>query len=167
VCATARATAAELDLDLDHVTVIHADAGSSSTYAGTPRADVVVMSGVFWYFGRRDLRRTVRGFRQLCAPGAAVLFNFGSNPRFTLDRLRREFIRTGFREVTATRHDGRVGGVDGLVIVQRMTAEPEPLRPGRTWFRFRHGRAGPNPPMRRLVRATKTRVARVVRAVRR
>jgi ubiquinone/menaquinone biosynthesis C-methylase UbiE len=46
VCATARASIA--DLHLDHAEVVEADAGRSATYAALPRADVVVMSGVLY-----------------------------------------------------------------------------------------------------------------------
>ncbi len=76
-CDTARAFAAEHALA--DVTVIHGDAGLSDSYMGLPRADVVIFSGVVRYLSRRDLRRTAKSFRQVCAPSAAVVWTHGEH----------------------------------------------------------------------------------------
>jgi SAM-dependent methyltransferase len=160
MCATARATVAELRLP--RVEVVEADAGRSSTYAPLPRADVVILSGVFHHLGRRDLRRTARGLRQVCASDATVVWTLGGGLRCTVEDVRREFERAGFREIAVQTHRP-IRDTEGVVVVHRMTSPPEPLEPGRTWFRFRPAPLGPRARLHRLASATKRRAARLLR----
>ena len=160
VCAIARATAAELGLT--RVDVIEADAGLASTYVSLPRADLVVLSGVYRYLRRRDIRRTARGLRQLCASRATVLWTLGRGVRCTIDDVRREFERAGFEELAIRTHPF-IGNADGMVAVHRMTAPPEPLRTGATWFRFHRERDDLRARLRARIRVSRRGTARLVR----
>jgi hypothetical protein len=161
MCARARATAGELRLP--SVEVVEADAGRSSTYASLPRADVVVLSGVFRYLGRRDLRRTARGLRQVCASDATVIWTLGGGLRCTVEDVRRAFERAGFHEIAFRTHRP-IRDAEGVVAMHRMEAPPEPLQPNRTWFRFKFPdqSLGLRARLRRLASAAKRRAARLL-----
>jgi SAM-dependent methyltransferase len=160
MCETARATAAELRLT--GVDVVNADAGRSSTYVPLPRADVVVLSGVFRYLGRRDVRQTARGLRQVCASSATLIWTLGGGVRCTVDDVRRELERAGFREIAVRTHRP-IHDAEGVVAVHRMEAPPEPLQPGRTWFRFLPAPLSLRARLHRLAASARRHAANVLR----
>jgi hypothetical protein len=71
--------------------------------------------------------------RQLCAPGATVLWTRGAqNPDLGPD-IRRWFSEAGFDEVAC---EEWIEGTGMRVGVEQLTADPEPLRVGEPIFTF-------------------------------
>jgi len=133
-CEDARETVDELHLS--GVEVVTADAGRAATYAGFPRADIVVLSGVLHHLWRRDARRTVAGLRQVCAADATLIWTLGWAKGFGVDDFREELARAGFRELEVRSH-GTLREHEAFVGTHRMEGSPEPLERDQTWFRFR------------------------------
>jgi hypothetical protein len=132
----ARAEELARSAGLAGVDVVRADAGVTESYAGAVPADLVMLCGVFGNLSDADARWTIETTRQLCAPGARVVWTRG---RFA-DRdeveptlqLRAWFAEAGFAEVSLDAPDDSVYRV-GL---HRLVAPPEPLVLGRQIFTF-------------------------------
>jgi hypothetical protein len=125
------------DRGLAGVDVVRADAGVTQTYAGAVPAHLVMLCGVFGNLTDDDARWTIEASRQLCAPGAHVVWTRGrcrgrDDGVEPTDDLRAWFAEAGFEQVSLDRpHDTtyRVG-------VHRLVAPPEPLVLGRQLFTF-------------------------------
>lgn len=125
------------DHGLAGVDVVRADAGVTESYAGAVPADLVMLCGVFGNLTDDDARWTIEATRQLCAPGAHVVWTRGrcrgrDDGLEPSDDLRAWFAEAGFEEVSLDRPQDttyRVG-------VHRLMAPPEPLVLGRTLFTF-------------------------------
>lgn len=128
--AVARAAAAANGLtDLE---VVEGDAGAVDSYAGAVPADLVLFCGVFGNISREDVEATVRTLPQLCAPGATVIWTRGRQESDPTPAIRGWFGSAGFDEVSFEAPDD----VRWSVGVQRLTADPQPLVPGRRLFTF-------------------------------
>ncbi|MGH3343201.1 MAG: SAM-dependent methyltransferase [Carbonactinosporaceae bacterium] len=128
----AAAEAATQAAGLAQVVVRRADAGAVDAYLGAVPADLVLMCGVFGSIGDTDVRRTVGGLRQLCAPGATVVWTRSRRPPDLTPDIRRWFDGCGFAEVTFDAPADALHSVG----VHRLVAEPQAPVPGRVLFRF-------------------------------
>ena len=116
-----------------NVTVVQADAGMTSAYAGLVPADLVLLSGIMGNISAADIERLVQTSRQFCAPGATVLWTRGAQEPDLGPDIRRWFAEAGFAEVAC---DEEIEGTSMRVGVEQLTATPEPLRPGQPIFTF-------------------------------
>ena len=130
--ARARARVAELGLD-GAVEVRQADAGHTDAYLGAVPADLVVVSGVMGNISADDIHRLVRATREMAAPGATVLWTRGRMEPDLGPQIRAWFDEAGFASVRL--HDD-IEGTPMRLGVERLVADPEPLRPGRQLFTF-------------------------------
>lgn len=128
--AIARARADRLGLD---VSVLERDAGTTGSYVGLVPADLVLLSGIMGNITAEDIERLVHVSRQLCAPGATVIWTRGAQEPDLGPDIRRWFAETGFDEVSC---DEWIEGTGLRVGVERLAAEPEPLVPGQHIFTF-------------------------------
>lgn len=121
----ARTTAARVE-------VRQADAANSDVYAGAVPADLVLLCGVLGNISDADVRATVEATPQLCAPGAEVIWTRHRGEPDLTPAVRRWFEAAGLQEVAFVAPEEDRWSVG----VHRLVAEPRPLEPGRTWFRF-------------------------------
>lgn len=128
----ARSTVAGLGLT-DALQVREADAGSSDTYVGAVPADLVLVSGVMGNISSDDIRRLIHTTRELCAPGATVLWTRGHLEPDLGPEIRAWFAEAGFESEALLE---RIEGSPMRLGVERLVAEPVALRPGRRVFTF-------------------------------
>ncbi len=93
----ARRTATELGLD--GVEVVVADAGTLETYEALPRADVLLVCGVFGNISPDDVRRTVAALPLLVVAGGTVVWTRGTEDMDRTPQIREWFASSGFAEV--------------------------------------------------------------------
>ncbi|MHB1008008.1 MAG: SAM-dependent methyltransferase [Propionibacteriaceae bacterium] len=128
--AIARARTARLGLD---ISVLERDAGTTDSYIGLVPADLVLLSGIMGNITAEDIERLVHVSRQLCAPGATVIWTRGAQEPDLGPDIRCWFAETGFGEVSC---DEWIEGTGMRVGVERLDADPEPLVPGHRIFTF-------------------------------
>ena len=128
--AVARGWIDKLGVDID---VVEADAGTTSAYAGLVPVDLVLLSGIMGNISPADIERLVHVSRQLCAPGATVLWTRGAQDPDLGPDIRRWFGEAGFEEVAC---DEWIEGTGMRVGVEQLVADPEPLRVGEPIFTF-------------------------------
>jgi hypothetical protein len=116
-----------------NVTVVQADAGMTSAYAGLVPADLVLLSGIMGNISAADIERLVQTSRQFCAPGATVLWPRGAQEPDLGPDIRRWFAEAGFAEVAC---EEWIEGTGMRVGVEQLTVAPEPLRLGQPIFTF-------------------------------
>lgn len=123
----ARRAAAGLD-----VTVVAADAGLSTEYAGAVPADIALVCGVFGNVTDDDIRYTVGWLPRLCRRGATVIWTRHREPPDLTPAIRKWFAETGFTEVGFDIDD------DTWIAVgtHRFTGEPLQFQPGARLFEF-------------------------------
>lgn len=117
---------------LTDVEVAEGDAGAVDCYVGAVPADLLLFCGVFGNIRPEDVEATVRTLPQLCAPGATVIWTRGRQEPDPTPAIRGWFGSAGFDEVAFEAPDD----VRWSVGVHRLTADPQPLRPGRRLFTF-------------------------------
>jgi len=119
---------------LTRVEVVKADASSTSAYEPLVPADLLLVCGVFGNITDADIRTTVGALSSLCAPGATVIWTRYPRDPDLLPSVDGWFRDAGFELVSVeTGPDGRQFGVG----VHRLTALPQPYRPGVGLFTFR------------------------------
>lgn len=121
---------ADLGVDLD---VVHADAGLTDTYEGLVPSDLVLLSGIMGNISAEDIERLAHTSRQLCAPGATVIWTRGVRDPDLVPDIRRWFTEAGFEELSCVEW---IEGTGMRVGVNRLVVAPEPLVPGQTIFTF-------------------------------
>ena len=126
----ARRRIAHLGLAL---TVVESDAGTTDAYAGLIPADLLLLSGIMGNISAVDIERLVYLSRQLCAPGATLIWTRGAQVPDLGPDIRRWFEQAGFEEVSCTEW---IEGTSMRVGVNRLVAPPQPLRPGELIFTF-------------------------------
>ena len=129
LAARARRSAESLPARIE---VLEADAAQSDVYRESVPADLVLLCGIFGNVGDADVRTTVEASRQLCAPGAAVIWTRHRRDPDLTPSIRGWFADAGFEEIgfdAAEEPDWSVGA-------HRLVAEPRPLEPGGHWFTF-------------------------------
>lgn len=130
---SARASASRLQPG--DVTVIEADAGVSSAFAGVPRADLVILSGVLAHLSNDDRTRLVGFLPEVCAPDARLVWTIGTR----INAVRTIVARGGF-DVEARHAVLRWkwgGGVKHEIGVARLAIPPRTFVAGRRIFAFR------------------------------
>jgi hypothetical protein len=109
VAAAGRVAAAELGLT--EVDVVTGDAAVPAVFVGHLPAQVVLACGIFGNVGAVDIRATIRGLRQLTAPGATVLWTRHRKAPDLTPQIRSWFAEADFEEVAFDYEDGRSFGV--------------------------------------------------------
>ncbi|HEY6533814.1 MAG TPA: class I SAM-dependent methyltransferase family protein [Acidimicrobiales bacterium] len=108
------------------------DASASDNYDGLPRADLVIVSGVFGHLCPDDRRRVIAFLPEICRRGARVVITtYEVKPETTAD-LRAYFAECEFDE---TGWAVTPGGMFG-VMVHQLRGEARPLVPNTTLFTF-------------------------------
>lgn len=128
--ATARRRITDLDLALS---VVEADAGITDTYLGLPPADLLLLSGIMGNIAAGHIERLVHVSRQLCAPGATVIWTRGAQDPDLSPDIRRWFDQAGFEELSCK---AWVEGTQMRVGVNRLIESPQPLRASQDIFTF-------------------------------
>ena len=87
-------------IGLDHFEVVTGDASTSDAYAGLDPAELVIVSGLFGHIDDDDHDRLLAFLRQLCRPGASVVWTYTAlGPEQRVPKLRQRFVDQGFEEV--------------------------------------------------------------------
>lgn len=128
--AIARRRSMDLDLAL---TVVEADAGTTDTYLGLPPGDLLLLSGIMGNISAADIERLVHVSRQLCAPGATVIWTRGAQDPDLSPDIRRWFGQAGFEELSC---EEWIEGTQMRVGVNRLMGPPQQLRPYEDIFTF-------------------------------
>ena len=115
------------------VTVVESDAGTTDAYAGLVPANLLLLSGIMGNISAADIERLVYVSRQLCAPGATVIWTRGAPDPDLGPDIRRWFEQVGFEELSC---EEWIEGTGMRVGVNRLLAPPQPLRPGELIFTF-------------------------------
>jgi len=115
------------------VTVVESDAGTTDAYAGLVPANLLLLSGIMGNISAADIERLVYVSRQLCAPGATVIWTRGAQDPDLGPDIRRWFEQVGFEELSC---EEWIEGTGMRVGVNRLLAPPQPLRPGELIFTF-------------------------------
>ena len=84
---------------LDALEVVNGDASVSDAYAGLTPVDLVVISGVFGHVDDDDKRQLVVFLRQLCAPGASLVWTSHRTNDGPADKVRAMLADESFEEV--------------------------------------------------------------------
>ncbi|SOD70783.1 hypothetical protein SAMN05892883_0423 [Jatrophihabitans sp. GAS493] len=128
--AVARRRIAQLDLALN---VVQADAGTTATYVDLIPADLLLLSGIMGNISASDIERLVHVARQLCAPGATVIWTRGAQDPDLGTDIRRWFNQAGFEELSC---EEWIEGTGMRVGVNRLNTPPQQLHPGELIFTF-------------------------------
>jgi SAM-dependent methyltransferase len=130
---TLRAREAAAAAGLTEVQVRERDAGQSDAYAGAVPAEVVLLVGIMGNISDEDIWRLVAFSRQLCAPGATLIWSRGLDGGNRNDEVRARYAAAGFTELgyeTSGEEDGAAFGV------VRYDGPPVSLEPGQQVFTF-------------------------------
>ena len=121
-----------VELGLDDLEVLEADAGTTDACAGAVPADVVVACGIFGNITLADIQRTVAALPSLCSPAAAVVWTRHPREPGVLDAIGAAFDTAGFRLERLVVDDEQAFGVG----FHRLVRAPDPFEPGRRLFTF-------------------------------
>lgn len=120
---------------LDGVSVIEGDAGTTDAYRAIAPVDVLLVCGVFGNVTDDDIHATVDLLPALLAPGADVLWTRYPRDAALLPTIDGWFRAAGFATVAIETGEDATGRWFG-VGAHRLTAEPQPFRPGARLFTF-------------------------------
>ena len=112
---------------LTDVTVVRADAGDLSSYAGAVPADLVLLAGVLGNITDADVRATIAALPQLCAAGATVIWTRTRKAPDLTPAVRDWLSEAGFAEHAFEAPDGVLFSVG----VHSFTGRPQPLAGGK------------------------------------
>jgi len=125
-------------MGLSGLEIRQADASISNSYAGLPRADLVVLSGVFGHLSLKDRRSTIGFLPQICRTGATVLATtYEVQPERTTE-LREIFSSVGFTETGWAVTPANTFGL----LVERFDGEERQLETDARLFRFGSSNSG-------------------------
>lgn len=117
--------------ELHQVEVAQEDAGWTEAYIGAVPAHVVLLCGVFGNISDDDIENTIRRARQLCVPGATVIWTRHRREPDLVPAVRDWFRESGFEEIAFD------SVVDAFGVgMNRMVSSPEPFVPGVRLFEF-------------------------------
>lgn len=111
--------------------VVAGDAGAAATYAGVPRADLLLLCGVLGNVTDAVARGTIAALPMLCARGARVIWTRTRRAPDLTPSIRAWFAASGFEERAFV-----TGGGEWSVGAADLRAEPLALDPGATLFTF-------------------------------
>ena len=95
-----QAAAALRSAGLDGIEAIRADASELDTYRDMPRADLLLLCGIFGNVSDEDVENTIVHTPQLCSPGAFVIWTRHRHAPDLTPRIRDWFGEAGFEEVS-------------------------------------------------------------------
>jgi hypothetical protein len=123
---------------LDKLEVVTGDASASSSYAGLPPVDLVVISGVFGHIDRADRQRLIAFLPQVCSTGARVVWTY-----FNWDQARTDEVRTDFKDRNFVEESFEVleGKFAFTITRNRLSASPLPFDPDTKLFTFGSSRS--------------------------
>jgi hypothetical protein len=84
---------------LDGLEIVNGDASVSDAYAGLPRADLVVMSGLFGHLDDEDRVSTIAFLRQILRSGGHAVWTSFLRDNGPVEKMRRFFVEQSFDEV--------------------------------------------------------------------
>jgi hypothetical protein len=125
---------------LDALEVVNGDASVSDAYAGLPRADLVVVSGLFGHVDDNDRLSTIAFLRQLLRSGGSVVWTSFLRDNGPVEKLRRFFVEQSFDEIETEFLPGEEYRF--TVTLSRHAGSEEPLQPDTKLFTFGSARAG-------------------------
>jgi hypothetical protein len=101
------------------------DAGADRTYRDLPKADLLLLVGIFGNVSDDDVRRTIQAAPVYCNPGAAVLWSRGRGEPDLTPSIRRWFSESGFTELRFDTWEGSDGSVGYNVLTNPVpTVQP-------------------------------------------
>jgi hypothetical protein len=112
--------------------VIRGDAGTTRTFAHAPRADVLLLCGIFGNVGDDAVRATVDAVAMLCRTGATVLWTRHRRPPDLAPAIRSWFAAAGCDHLGLT----SPGPGRYAVGAERFVGDERPLDPDLRLFRF-------------------------------
>jgi hypothetical protein len=113
------------DAKLDGLRVVQGDAGDTSSYAGAPPADLLLLCGVFGNISDEDIETTARNASRLCAPDATVVWTRHRRAPDLTPAIRHWFEQAGWSQLDFL----SPGPGKWSVCVQQLEAEPLPFAP--------------------------------------
>jgi hypothetical protein len=114
------------------IEVLCGDAGLASAYAGAVPADLLLVCGVFGNITDGDMMHTIEMLPTLCAPGAVAIWTRHRRAPDMTGRVREQFARCGFDELSFTAPEGTIFGVG----MHKLMGAPAPYAPDATLFSF-------------------------------
>jgi hypothetical protein len=95
-----QATAALRAAGLHGIKAIRADASDADTYRDMPRADLLLLCGIFGNVSDDDVENTIAHASSLCGPGAFVIWTRHRRAPDLTQRIRDWFGEAGLQEVS-------------------------------------------------------------------
>jgi hypothetical protein len=118
---------------LGSLDVLTGDASVAESYKGLPRADIVVISGVFGHLSPADRRRTVDFLPQILRKGGHVVWTFTHTDETATNALRDYYRENGFAEEAFA----PLGGKYCLTVARNhFTGEEKPFDADAKFFTF-------------------------------
>ncbi len=94
-----QAAAALRSAGLDGIEAIRADASELDTYLDMPRADLLLLCGIYGNVSDADVQNTIAHASQLCSPGAFVIWTRHRHAPDLTPRIRDWYREAGFEEL--------------------------------------------------------------------
>lgn len=104
----ARARETARSAGLDGITVLTADAGTTTVYRDIVPVHLALVCGVFGNISDADIHHTITQLPTLCAPGATVIWTRHREPPDLTPTIRTWFTDAGFTELTFTPLENRI-----------------------------------------------------------
>lgn len=127
-----QASAALRAAGLPSVTAVRADASEVDGYRDMPRADLLLLCGIFGNVSDDDVENTIAHASSLCAPRALVIWTRHRRAPDLTPRIRGWFGEAGFEELSFESHRENLFSV-GL---HRLVGQPSRPLPGLKLFTF-------------------------------
>jgi hypothetical protein len=117
---------------LHGIKAVRADASDVDTYRDMPRADLLLLCGIFGNVSDDDVENTIAHASSLCGPGAFVIWTRHRRAPDLTPRIRDWFGEAGLEEVSFE----SPGENSFSVGMNRLLSQPLPTVPGLTLFTF-------------------------------
>lgn len=127
-----QAAAALRSAGLDGIEAIRADASETDTYRDMPRADLLLLCGIFGNVSDDDVQNTIGQASRLCSPGAFVIWTRHRHAPDLTPQIREWFGEAGFEEVSFE----SPGENSFSVGMNRLSHQPIDRAPGVKLFTF-------------------------------
>jgi len=129
---------------LEALEVVHGDASVGDAYAGLPRADLVVVSGLFGHVDDKDRVSTIAFLRQMLRSDGHVVWTSFLRNNGPVEKMRRFFVEQSFDEVETEFLPGEEYRF--TVTLSRYAGSEEPLQASTKLFTFGSRRKRPQEP---------------------
>jgi hypothetical protein len=114
------------------IEAIRADASELNTYRDMPRADLLLLCGIFGNVSDQDVENTIAHASRLCAPGAFVIWTRHRHAPDLTPRIRAWFGQAGFEELSFESPGENAYSVG----MNRLVHQPSRSAPGLKLFTF-------------------------------